>query len=102
GQDRAELVLLAREVVVAALLEAPASVPDVGEAHRMSKRRSGRIGACVNAVLTAAVADAARELRPPVRGVDHAARDLLLLDQRAPVVGVVLERARLEDSPARG
>src|SRR4029453_17642857 len=87
--------------LVAALLDAALTVLQVREAHRVSKQATLRIGARVCAVLAAPVAAVLRQHGLAVRGEDQPARDLLLLDQRAPVVGVVLERARLEDGPAR-
>src|SRR6185436_17503366 len=53
------------------------------------------------AVLATAVSDVARELGAAVVRVDDPARDLLLLDQRAPVVGVVREGGLLEHGPPR-
>jgi hypothetical protein len=57
----------------------------------MSEQATLRIGARVGAVLAAPVAAVLRQDGLAVRGEDQPARDLLLLDQRAPVVGVVLE-----------
>ena len=82
------------QVLVPARLEPALPVRQVREADRMGEQAAHRVGARVRAVLAAPVPAVAREHRPAVVGEDQAARDLLLLDQRPPVVRVVRERAR--------
>ena len=101
GEDRGELVLVARQVVVAVELEPAPAVLDERVAERVGEGAARRIAAGVGPVLSAPLADAARQHRA-VRGEDQPARDLLLLDQRPPVVRVVRQRLGLEHGPARG
>ena len=94
-----ELVLLAGEEVVLRGLDPGAADVDERVAERIAERRCGlRVPADKHA--------AARSYRlgdqDAVRGRDRAALDLLLLDQRATVVALVLELLGLEHGPARG
>ena len=95
GEDVRELVLLARQVVVARALQAGAAARDERVAHGVGEERPGRIGAGEGALLAPAAGHAARDHRA-VGGPDQPARDALLLDQRAAV-----RRSRPRAGPAR-
>jgi hypothetical protein len=92
-ENRLELVLLARQVVVAVELEPAPAVLDERVADRMGEGATGGIGTGVGAILPAPLTAADGEPGAVVRREDEAARDLLLLDQRPPVGRIVLESA---------
>ena len=99
GEDRRELVLLARQHVVARLLQPAPAVLDERVADRVGEQPARRVLAHEHGRAAAPLAPVDRDPGLAVPGEDQAARDRLLLDQRAPVVRVVLEPLRVEHRP---
>ena len=100
AEDRAELALLAGQRGVARALQADPALGHERVADGVREQPPGRIGAPVDAVVARAAAHAARQ-HLAVGGLDQPARDLLLLDQRAAVLLVVLQRLGAEHRPLR-
>ena len=84
--DRGELVLLADQQVVLGELDPGAADLDEAVADRVAEQRALRVAAHVDRAAAAALGQALGD-QHAVGGGDRAARDLLLLDQRAAVLG---------------
>src|SRR5262245_57875946 len=95
--QRAQLVLAARELVVVVLLERDPPEADVVEADRQREQAPGRVAALEALARERAVAGQQLAVRRP----DDAALDLLLLDQRALVLRLLAQRGGAEHGPAR-
>jgi hypothetical protein len=96
-EHRADVVGLARQLVVARLLEAGLGDGDERVAHRVGEEVAGRVAARVRVARPRLRAGDER----PVGRPDHAAPDALLLEQLALVELVGPQVLGLEDRPAR-